>query len=472
MQNSDGMTSHFLKDMGLSIAVPEAFVSLVSAVSDVAVIVDAKGEIQDILWNIDEVDRPDLQLSAGLRMEDIVTEESRPKVRAMMDAARAGEDPRWRELNHLFGSGLEIPVRCQAIAVGEHVIFLGREMRAVAQLQSRLVEAQRVLDEDYGRRRQLETRYRVLFQTSTEPLLIADARQMRIQAANAAAGRMLDVDPDALVGQRIEALFASPGGGTNARETLQRIVATGTSETIRGTAKDTGRPLEIRPTVFREADAMMLLCRLDGAGRTGSRTEIDEMVLGLVSRVPDAMVLTNAQGSILWANDAFLGLAEVALVSHAKGTPLSRFLGRPGVDMDVIIGNAREHGRLRAFNAQLVGAFGSTTRVEISVAMVPEAGEEIIGFVMRDITRHDQAPSRPNGASAESAESLMQLVGSVPLKELVRSSTEEIEKLCIETALKMTGNNRASAAEMLGLSRQSLYVKLRRFGLIDASTAD
>jgi DNA-binding NtrC family response regulator len=37
--------------------------------------------------------------------------------------------------------------------------------------------------------------------------------------------------------------------------------------------------------------------------------------------------------------------------------------------------------------------------------------------------------------------------------------------MCIEAALEMTHNNRASAAEMLGLSRQSLYVKLRRFGI-------
>ena len=37
--------------------------------------------------------------------------------------------------------------------------------------------------------------------------------------------------------------------------------------------------------------------------------------------------------------------------------------------------------------------------------------------------------------------------------------------LCIEAALELTGDNRASAAEMLGLSRQSLYSKLRRFGL-------
>jgi DNA-binding NtrC family response regulator len=40
-----------------------------------------------------------------------------------------------------------------------------------------------------------------------------------------------------------------------------------------------------------------------------------------------------------------------------------------------------------------------------------------------------------------------------------------IERMCILAALDLTRNNRASAAEMLGLSRQSLYVKLRRFGL-------
>ena len=44
-----------------------------------------------------------------------------------------------------------------------------------------------------------------------------------------------------------------------------------------------------------------------------------------------------------------------------------------------------------------------------------------------------------------------------------------IEKLCIEAALKLTRDNRASASEMLGLSRQSLYVKLRRYGIGEVS---
>jgi DNA-binding NtrC family response regulator len=64
---------------------------------------------------------------------------------------------------------------------------------------------------------------------------------------------------------------------------------------------------------------------------------------------------------------------------------------------------------------------------------------------------------------------MTELVGRMPLKDIVRETTDLIEQLCIEAALQLTHNNRASAAEMLGLSRQSLYIKLRRFGLVDGS---
>jgi DNA-binding NtrC family response regulator len=51
------------------------------------------------------------------------------------------------------------------------------------------------------------------------------------------------------------------------------------------------------------------------------------------------------------------------------------------------------------------------------------------------------------------------------LKDIVRESSDLIERLCIEAALSYTSDNRASAAEILGLSRQSLYSKLHRYGL-------
>ena len=67
------------------------------------------------------------------------------------------------------------------------------------------------------------------------------------------------------------------------------------------------------------------------------------------------------------------------------------------------------------------------------------------------------------------ADSVVNLVGSAPLKEIVSQTTDVIERMCIETAIELTGNNRAAAAEMLGLSRQSLYVKLNKYGIEDKS---
>ena len=75
-------------------------------------------------------------------------------------------------------------------------------------------------------------------------------------------------------------------------------------------------------------------------------------------------------------------------------------------------------------------------------------------------------PAHPNRMSPwpQSLRDMTELIGRVPLKELVRETSDIIERLCIEAALKTTNDNRASAAELLGLSRQSLYVKLRRYG--------
>ena len=75
----------------------------------------------------------------------------------------------------------------------------------------------------------------------------------------------------------------------------------------------------------------------------------------------------------------------------------------------------------------------------------------------------------PESDTPRTVDQLTELVGRVPLRDVIRESNDVIERLCIEAALQLTSGNRASAAEMLGLSRQSLYVKLRRYGLMERS---
>jgi transcriptional regulator PpsR len=113
---------------------------------------------------------------------------------------------------------------------------------------------------------------------------------------------------------------------------------------------------------------------------------------------------------------------------------------------------------------------GATIPVEISAVSVPHGEVSGLGFTIRDIGRRLATESGEGRELPRSPDQMTELVGRVPLKDIVRDTTDLIEQLCIEAALKLTGDNRASAAEMLGLSRQSLYVKLRRFGMGDAAS--
>ncbi|MFO0093889.1 MAG: helix-turn-helix domain-containing protein, partial [Gemmatimonadaceae bacterium] len=74
----------------------------------------------------------------------------------------------------------------------------------------------------------------------------------------------------------------------------------------------------------------------------------------------------------------------------------------------------------------------------------------------------------PQGARAltRAVEELSSLVGRVSLRDLVRDTVDLVERHFIEAALELTHDNRTSAAEVLGVSRQSLYVKLRRHRLV------
>jgi transcriptional regulator PpsR len=125
----------------------------------------------------------------------------------------------------------------------------------------------------------------------------------------------------------------------------------------------------------------------------------------------------------------------------------------------------RQHGSVRLFATTLRGELGLTTEVEISAVAVPDAEEPVLGFVIRSVGRRLSSAAAGERELPRSPQQLTELIGRVPLKDIVRETTDVIERLCIEAALQLTSDNRASAAEMLGLSRQSLYLKLHRYGL-------
>jgi transcriptional regulator PpsR len=188
--------------------------------------------------------------------------------------------------------------------------------------------------------------------------------------------------------------------------------------------------------------------------------------------MPDAFVITDHALAILSVNAAFLELTHLGGAAQAEGQPLNRFLGRAGLDRNLLLDNLRAHGYVRNFNTVVRGPYDEQEDVEVSGVSAPDGETACYGFSIRRTGRRLLDRSQATPELGRSVEQLTELVGRVKLKDLVRETTDLVERLCIEAALELTKDNRASAADVLGLSRQSLYSKLHRFGLVNSSTPE
>lgn len=444
--------------------------TMVLTAADVALRLDRAGTVREVQFRDQSLrgelaDRGDW-LDRNWR--NGMTVESRPKLDAMLADAAGDKPVRWRQLNHPATDGIDVAISWSAVPDNrnEGAILIGRDMRQTAVLQQRLVETQQYLERDYLALRRTEARYRILFETARDGIAVLDATTFRPIELNPAARTLLGRDARRAAIRSFAEWFADPDAAVAGA--LNAARAGGQPAPVQTRLGD--RPVRITVTGLREEEGWFLLARLSPDDPPSEPAAGDEALPDLLSLMPDAAVLTDERGDVVAANDAFRALAGLAREQPVAGEPLSRWVGRDGVDSDVLISNLRQRGAVRLFATEMHGEGGLRTEVELSASLRPGEGRGF-AFYLRDVGRRPVPPDRA-AAVPRPADGMGALIGRVPLKELVRESADAIERMCIEGALEMTGNNRAAAADMLGLSRQSLYVKLRRFGLVDAEIGD
>lgn len=440
----------------------DAAMKVAMVAGDVTLVLDDTGTVLDAAYDPKEF--PGFENWVGTNWIETVTEESRPKIMEMLAAARRGEVQHWRQVNHPSREG-EVPIRYAVLSVngGEHRIAFGRDLREAGKLQARLLQVQQSLERDYMRMRQLESRYRMLFELSAEPVLIAEAQTLRIREANTAAHSLMGARAGVLQGKKLLSLLDK-----ESRDAMQTLVgaalSSGSVSPIPVKLLKPAREVSASSAGFTQDRGQFLLVRLVPGGE-GEVCEAPSPVLDLVEEMPDAFVIANAQMELVSANHAFVEMVQAASVDQLRGRSLSDWIGRPGIDLELIEGQIGQHGSARNVSTVLRTA----TDIEgepVELSAVRSASEEpLYAFVIRPIGR--RLRDLPPGSEdlPRSVEQLTDLVGRMSLKDIVRESTDLIERLCIEAALSYTSDNRASAAEILGLSRQSLYSKLHRYGL-------
>ncbi|MCR8825191.1 transcriptional regulator PpsR [Pseudosulfitobacter koreensis] len=449
---------------------PKDVTDIISRISDVALVLSDTGKITSISCNPDFVGRDAVKKWAGLQVQDVLNVESVPKFELRLKQFRENSgSAKAVELNHIARDGLdELPMRYSLHAIGSDgdILMLGSDMRPIADMQQQLVSAQIALENDYEAQREHDIRFRVLMESSDTATLLVSVKDGNVVACNAAAEKLLGKPRGVLVDGPLDAEFESKGRA----DVVNRMVSAASEQSVSpviAKSRLTKLMLSLRPTLFRGVNGQMLLCKITVAG--GADRSLDQLqaqLTGLYDSGVDAIVFVDAAGQILSANDAFPKLADITHAYSLRHRSISEFLGRGSVDVNVMLENARRTGQMRLYATRLVSEHGSERAVEISTTQISAGGQAIFGMIIRDSRRVEASGGPKKQITDVDMQSVIELIGGHSLKDIVARTTDVVEKMCIETAVEMTSNNRVAAAEMLGLSRQSLYVKLRKYGLL------
>ncbi len=250
--------TEYLQDLS-----PEHMAELIGAAADIALVVE-NGIVKDVaLADASLIAHGYGEAWLNKPWIDTVTVESRPKIEALLK--RDHEDPAWRQVNHISKSALDVPVQYTTVPVtgNDRILALGRDLSELSLLQQKLISAHQDLERDYSRMRMAEGRYRLLFNTSNEAIVIVNAEDWTIEEINFAAEHMSERTSSGLVGKPISDSFATASTGR-----LNTLIA---SAATRGVSTETdltlvsGKNVSVTASAFAENDRKRVILRLSDA---------------------------------------------------------------------------------------------------------------------------------------------------------------------------------------------------------------
>lgn len=450
-------------------------VAALEAVADLALYIAPDGAIEDVHWNNCSISPIELKEWIGRPWKETVTVECRDKIEELVAESTSNGITGWREINQVLPNQRQLPMRYCVIGLGGdgRLVAIGRDLAAVSALQQQVIQAQQNAEHELARARRAEKRYQLLFQSVEEAVFVVEAWSLKVLEVNEAAEKWLGWENKRLVGRIFQDFFPA-GSRDTLKSALERVRVSGkTVESQLALDDEASAPTHMTAHLYRHSRDSQILIRVSSPATQQSEPTPSDPVRQVYNAIhghPDAFVLTDQNRNIIKANDAFLDLIQVAVDLQVEGQSIDRWLGRPGVDVPLIINSLENDPSLRNLSTVVFGELGQIEDVQVSVARIDGEGGPLYGFLIREIDYASAPQQSESGLFPHSAEQMSDLVGRVPLKDLIRETTDIIEKLCIDAALQLTNDNRASAAEMLGLSRQSLYSKMRRFGIGERSS--
>jgi transcriptional regulator PpsR len=437
----------------LSGLAPELASTFVRVASDIALVIGDDGVIRSMAEGRAGV-RASGEDWVGRPWADTVTRDTRRKIEMLLQEAQTHGVSRRREVSHPGSGGSDIPVSWAAVRLGQAgpVLAVGRDLRTVAAIQQRFVEAQQELERDYWQRRQAETRYRMLFQVASEAVLVVDADTLAVIEANPTAHTLLGHPAQGLERRKLGDCVDPPSRAP-LDELMSSARASGRSSEQKLRLDAQGPPHRVSATPFRAGERLCLLVRAHAVEPGATFFEY----------TPDAAVITDSSGRIRMANPAFARLCRVPDEARLRGWMIGDALGDLQHHWPALLAQVRSNGLVGRAPVRLHMPGSAALRAEVSGALLADGEQEDVGFTVRLLGEDEPAPGHEPLASALGA--LATRLGQLTLPELLQQATLLAERHLIEDAWSRAGGQLHSAAALLLITPEQLTLRLNQHGL-------
>jgi PAS domain-containing protein len=148
-----------------------------------------------------------------------------------------------------------------------------------------------------------------------------------------------------------------------------------------------------------------------------------------IGQTPDAVVVTDASGRLLWANPAFLELCQAPEDHRLKGRNVADLLGDPQRQWPPLLARVRARGIVGRASITLGLPGGTPVVAEVSAALLAEGDQEHIGFTLRLLP--GTAGERAAQELALDVSALTTQLGHAPLAELLAEASSAT--VCVQT---------------------------------------
>jgi transcriptional regulator PpsR len=426
----------------LSGLAPELAAALVSLTSDIALVIGGDGVIRNVAVS-DAGPGPGQSASGwvGRPWIETVTGDTRRKIEMLLKEVDSAGVARRREVNHPSLGGADIPMSYTALRLGLNgpVIAVGRDLRAVAAIQQRFIDAQQEMERDYWKLRRAQASQRLLGQVAHDAVMVVDATTLLPLECNAAAVGLFGPVGARLPGV-IEELLTMARSGDRTAEVRTRFPGGGEGSAM----------MDIAAAPFRARVQGEMVQRLLVRARS---VEVPEELAEL-----EAVVITDSNGRVLMASPAFVAMCQGLDEASVARRTLADLLGDPQRQLAAVLAAVRRDGLSHCAKAHIGVSGRAQFVVEVSAALLTDGDQECIGITLR------RAEDSPPDSLPLALQRLVERVGQIPLAEILRQATELAERHAIDSAMRHAASDPGVAAALLQIDEAELSQRMQRLG--------